>query len=601
VIAPQYLLEFTVRSTLLAAGTSAVLFLLRVRAAAVRHGAWAGVVVLMMLLPLWIAWGPRASLRMLPAATTPVTAPMTPRAADQALSVAHAFSKAALLSVAAPARRPAFNWTACVTGIYLLGVSVLLLRLMVGTARAHLLVRRVAQRGGRLTSDACAAPITVGWLKPTVILPGCWRAWPQAQLDAVLAHEGEHARRRDPLVQWLALLNRAVFWFHPLAWWLERKLSALAEEACDAAVLARGHDPFAYSEYLLEIARSVLRTGARVKVLGMAMPGSFLPQRIRRILDGSPAQRISPARMVCVGLACAMVSAVFATGEVDRRMPAQRAEMPIAIVPMAPVKEAPTLLAEAQAVPARPVSEEPAAVAEAQEMYKGRRMVVLYFDLRAMPVPERSRAFAAAEQFIRTKMQSNDLLAIMAERGDVRVMQDFTADRNLLLQGIDRLMADPGPESSEAADVDRQLTSLHTAVQMLGSMDGKKMVVYFVTNVDRADSAEFQPLIDAAIRANVAFFPVELAAEQFQAVDKSYLIAEDDVLQIWVGQLQAVSARYTVRPDGMISVPMIGDVSAAGLTASQLEAVIGDRLEANGSAKRPSVTVGVGAVHNRIR
>jgi TonB family protein len=152
----------------------------------------------------------------------------------------------------------------------------------------------------------------------TVILPECWRRWPQAQLNAVLTHEGEHARRRDPLVQWLALLNRAVFWFHPLAWWLDLRLSALAEEACDAAVLARGHDPFEYSEYLLQIARAVQQTGARVSVVGMAMPGAFLPQRIRRILEGRPAQRISRMRMACVATACAVVSTVFTAGAMDR-------------------------------------------------------------------------------------------------------------------------------------------------------------------------------------------------------------------------------------------------------------------------------------------
>jgi beta-lactamase regulating signal transducer with metallopeptidase domain len=154
-----------------------------------------------------------------------------------------------------------------------------------------------------------------------VILPECWQRWPQAQLDAVLTHEGEHARRRDPLVQWLALLNRALFWFHPLAWWLEFRLCALAEEACDAAVLARGHDPFEYSEYLLEIARSVLRTGVRVKVLGMAMPGSFLPQRIRQILEGRPAKPISRLRMACMVVACGALSAIFTVGAVDRRLP----------------------------------------------------------------------------------------------------------------------------------------------------------------------------------------------------------------------------------------------------------------------------------------
>src|SRR6476660_5325341 len=98
-------------------------------------------------------------------------------------------------------------------GVYLLGASALLLRLAIGTVRAN-----------RLTSASCVVPVTVGLLRPRVILPDSSRGWPQAQLDAVLAHEGEHLRRRDPLFQWLALLNRALFWFHPLAWWLERKL-----------------------------------------------------------------------------------------------------------------------------------------------------------------------------------------------------------------------------------------------------------------------------------------------------------------------------------------------------------------------------------------
>ena len=68
-------------------------------------------------------------------------------------------------------------------------------------------------------------------------------------------------RRRDPLIQSVALLNRAVFWFHPLAWWLERELSGLAEDACDGAVLSRGHEPREYAECLLALARSVMNAG----------------------------------------------------------------------------------------------------------------------------------------------------------------------------------------------------------------------------------------------------------------------------------------------------------------------------------------------------
>jgi hypothetical protein len=98
---------------------------------------------------------------------------------------------------------------------------------------------------------------------------------------------------------------------------LERNLSALAEEACDNAVLARGHNPRDYAEYLLDIARSVARSGARLHVTGMAMPGSFLQQRIRRILEGGQAPRISRTRMACVAVACAVTCAVFAAGTLD--------------------------------------------------------------------------------------------------------------------------------------------------------------------------------------------------------------------------------------------------------------------------------------------
>jgi hypothetical protein len=113
-------------------------------------------------------------------------------------------------------------------------------------------------------------------------------------------------------------------------------------------------------------------------------------------------------------------------------------------------------------------------------------------------------------------MQINDLLAIMTESDGVKILQDFTGDRNQLLQTLDLLRmldqvkADPGPDTGAAVDVDRQLISLHTAVQMLASLNGKKTVIYFTEPLDqRTESAEFRPLLDAAIRANVAFYTVD--------------------------------------------------------------------------------------------
>jgi bla regulator protein BlaR1 len=314
----RLILECAIRAALIAAVTALVLIVTKVKSAAAKHAAWSTVLVLMLLLPAWTAWGPKAELSVLPPAervlvpeSAGATQPPRPPITDPSQPQNNA-------------RRSDADWPNVMLGIYLLGLAILLLRLLLGTARAHALIREATRRDGRLTHLSCIAPVTVGWLHPLVIMPERWSEWPAGQLDAVTLHESEHARRRDPLVQWLALLNRAIFWFHPVAWWLERRLAALAEGACDAAVLQRGHDPRDYSDYLLEIARSVATQGARVNLwtpaaLGMEMPGSFLSQRIRLILEAGPAPRISRAGLVGILASCILSSALVASGSLGHR------------------------------------------------------------------------------------------------------------------------------------------------------------------------------------------------------------------------------------------------------------------------------------------
>jgi bla regulator protein BlaR1 len=290
------LIESAVRATMIAAVVALVLYVMRIKTASARHAVWAGVVVSMTLLPAWVAWGPKAPLPVLPPSVgqTAIAMPVVnlPVAAPIVMQY-----------VSAEPQPTVRRWPTFLLGVYLVGLFALLTRLVIGTIRAN-----------RLTRDSCVVPVTIGLLHPRILLPKCSREWPPAQLDAVLTHEGEHARRRDPLFQWLALLNRALFWFHPLAWWLERKLSGLAEEACDAAVLSHGCDPGDYSEYLLELARSVQRTGTRLSVVGMAMPGIGLKHRIGQMLSGIPVPRISRPRMACTVAVCAGAAAILAAG-----------------------------------------------------------------------------------------------------------------------------------------------------------------------------------------------------------------------------------------------------------------------------------------------
>jgi len=532
-------LECAVRAALIALGTAAVLRVLRVKSAGARHAAWTGVVALMLLLPAWMAWGPRASLRVLPTPPAPVSSPV--------LDVTPVMLLISRPSAAVVPEH--WNWLAIV---YFSGLFVLLLRLAIGMLRAHALVRGATLRDGRLTSPRCAAPITVGWLRPAVILPEYWRAWSPAQLDAVLTHEGAHVRRRDPLVQWLALLNRAIFWFHPLAWWLERRLSALAEESCDAAVLERGHDPRDYSGYLLELARFIGQSGARVNLVGMAMPGSSLPRRIRQILTSAPAPRLNRPRALCLALACVAISVLAAANIQALAPPPPPPAPPAAIAPEAPpvppappvsfateappVPPAPPVAFAPEVPPAPPAppvsfgSEAPPAPPAAAEYefsppppppaaphpvpappppaqlpappQDAKRMVVLYFDLDGAKTEVQASAVAAAKEFVESQMRSTDKAAITTwTSGKLKVVEDFTGDRDRLIGSLGHLESSAN-SAAHGSDGFLAATSAATRALLALRMSGKITLLYF-----SAGPAQVPALSDDS---NVAVYTIYL-------------------------------------------------------------------------------------------
>jgi len=293
-------LESALRATLIIASVAVVLKALRVESPAMRHSLWTGVLILMLLLPALVAWGPNAPLPVLPTET-----------AGRATS---AFSAGTTNQIVAAAPFALWAWQTIAPAAYLVGLITLLFRLALSMSEVRSLRREARPIGGRLTHERCASPIVVGYVRPMVILPRGWSAWTQEQLDAVILHEGEHIRRRDPLVQWVALLNRAVFWFHPLAWWLERHVSALAEDACDDAVLARGHDVQEYCEHLITLARAASQAGARIQATAVAMAGAQLPRRIHRLLQRINAPQISRMRLACAAAAFVVIGVVCGSG-----------------------------------------------------------------------------------------------------------------------------------------------------------------------------------------------------------------------------------------------------------------------------------------------
>ncbi len=140
----------------------------------------------------------------------------------------------------------------------------------------------------RVTS-AGLTPGVFGVFKPVLILPrAVMQELNASQIQAVLAHELCHVRRRDNLTAAIHKLVEVIFWFHPLVWWIGANLLREREAACDEAVIEDGHEQVVYAESLLH----VCRLGVTARFAGVAASsGGDLKQRMTSIL--SP-QRASP-------------------------------------------------------------------------------------------------------------------------------------------------------------------------------------------------------------------------------------------------------------------------------------------------------------------
>jgi beta-lactamase regulating signal transducer with metallopeptidase domain len=141
-------------------------------------------------------------------------------------------------------------------------------------------------------SELISVPVTLGALRSTILLPLEWREWDDTKLDAVLAHEVAHVARRDGLTQRLSLVHRALFWFSPLAWWLDRKLAELAEQASDEAALSGGADRNEYARTLLGFFEALQATPGRVWWQGVAMAKAGVSERQTERLVEERLERI---------------------------------------------------------------------------------------------------------------------------------------------------------------------------------------------------------------------------------------------------------------------------------------------------------------------
>jgi len=126
-------------------------------------------------------------------------------------------------------------------------------------------------------------PGLFGVFRPVLLLPcGLTDHLSPSQLEAILAHERCHVRRRDNLSAALHMVVEVLFWFHPAVWWIEAQLLEERERACDETVLASGGEPLSYAEGILNVCKFYVE--APIGCMS-GVTGSNLKKRIVRVMS----------------------------------------------------------------------------------------------------------------------------------------------------------------------------------------------------------------------------------------------------------------------------------------------------------------------------
>jgi beta-lactamase regulating signal transducer with metallopeptidase domain len=162
-----------------------------------------------------------------------------------------------------------------------------------------------------LQSTATAVPLVVGWLRPVILMPAAvFTGLTPHQVELLLAHELAHIRRLDPLVNLLQAMVETLLFFHPVVWWLSRRIREERELCCDDFALSLCGGRVAYAQALLQIAETSLGAPS----LALSSQGSPLRRRVNRILGMPPAPgRLSAPGVLALtllGVLCAATSAL---------------------------------------------------------------------------------------------------------------------------------------------------------------------------------------------------------------------------------------------------------------------------------------------------
>jgi beta-lactamase regulating signal transducer with metallopeptidase domain/Flp pilus assembly protein TadD len=353
----HFAFDLGVKATAIFLVTGAALLLLHRASAATRH--FVGVLGLAsaLVLPVLSLALPRVAVPLLPdprpqvhegsvandgvVADEPEAAPQISRRM-LALSVPEKPVLAAETDVLDTPPSPAAEstpvpWFAIGLGLWAAGSLAIGARLAVGWARVRRIARQASpirdadwleerdraarrlaldRRVDLMESEEVPVAMTSGMRRPLLFIGKVARLWEVERRRIVLLHELAHVRRGDWIALILAELAVALYWFHPVAWWLGRRVRRDAETACDDLVISSGTKPSVYAGHLLGIFRSLGSPSHPVApALAIARPHHF-EERLRAILDPRSA-REEKSRSRATFYAAGLLTAAVAVAVVE--------------------------------------------------------------------------------------------------------------------------------------------------------------------------------------------------------------------------------------------------------------------------------------------
>jgi beta-lactamase regulating signal transducer with metallopeptidase domain/protein involved in polysaccharide export with SLBB domain len=189
-------------------------------------------------------------------------------------------------------------------------------------------------------STRVSVPSVIGWLRPTIVIPcSALTGLSPIHLDALLAHELAHIRRRDYLVNLIQLAIETLLFYHPAVWWISRQIRQEREHCCDDIAVQATVDRRGYVEALAAMETLRISSGS----LALASNGGSLLRRVQRLVTPH-TQRASAVWPVLLMLTIVFTLAAcnqVMTPAVKAQEPSEAAAPTIPPPPVPPVEPVP--------------------------------------------------------------------------------------------------------------------------------------------------------------------------------------------------------------------------------------------------------------------